>query len=53
LIANIVEPDELAGLFDYLHKLLKLAGLFLSSGVAGDPDKVTESALTAEGSSKN
>jgi len=38
------KPEELAGLFNYLHKRLKVAGLFLSSGVAGDPDNVTERA---------
>ena len=41
------KPDELAGLFDYLHKRLKVDGLFLSSGVAGDPDKVTERMIEA------
>ncbi|MBW2994913.1 helix-hairpin-helix domain-containing protein, partial [Candidatus Woesearchaeota archaeon] len=36
------EPKELATLFDYLKKNLAVEGLFLSSGVAGNPDKVTE-----------
>ena len=36
------KPEELAGLFDYLHKELKVDGLFLSSAVSGDSDTVTE-----------
>jgi predicted DNA-binding helix-hairpin-helix protein len=36
------EPEELAGLFMHIHKKLDVNGLFLSSGVAGDPDKTTE-----------
>ncbi len=36
------KPEELVTLFDYLHKNLAVNGLFLSSGVSGDPDKVTE-----------
>lgn len=41
------KPEELAGLFDYLHKQLKVDGLFLSSGIAGDPDKITERMIEA------
>lgn len=36
------EPEELAKIFHYLHKTIAVEGLFLSSGVAGNPDKVTE-----------
>jgi predicted DNA-binding helix-hairpin-helix protein len=39
------QPAELARLFDLLHTHLKVDGLFLSSSVAGDPDKVTERML--------
>ena len=41
------KPEELANLFWHLHKNLAVDGLFLSSGVAADPDKVTESMLKA------
>jgi predicted DNA-binding helix-hairpin-helix protein len=41
------EPKELATLFDYLQKSLAVDGLFLSSGVSGNPDKVTEKMLEA------
>ena len=41
------EPGELAGLFNHLQKKLDVEGLFLSSGVAGDPDKVTEKMIEA------
>ncbi|MCP3682576.1 MAG: hypothetical protein GY861_07800 [bacterium] len=41
------EPKELASLFNYLHKNLAVNGLFISSGVAGDPDKVTERMIEA------
>lgn len=41
------EPKELASLFDKLHKNIAVEGLFLSSGVAGDPDKVTEKMIEA------
>jgi len=41
------EPQELVTLFDYLHKKLAVDGLFLSSGVAGNPDKVTEKMIEA------
>lgn len=40
-------PNELVTLFDYLHKKLAVEGLFLSSGVNGDPDKVTEKMIEA------
>ncbi|MEM3374710.1 MAG: radical SAM protein [Candidatus Woesearchaeota archaeon] len=36
------EPEELAKLFNYLHKNLDVKGLFISSAVAGNPDKITE-----------
>ncbi len=36
------EPKELASLFNYLSKNLKVEGLFLSSAIAGDPDRVSE-----------
>jgi predicted DNA-binding helix-hairpin-helix protein len=36
------QPKEVASLFDYLHQKLDVEGLFLSSGVAGDPDRMTE-----------
>ncbi len=36
------EPKELADLFMYLRKEMQVHGLFLSSGVAGNADKVTE-----------
>ncbi len=41
------KPEELATVFDYLHKNLAVNGLFLSSGVTGDPDKVTEKMIEA------
>jgi predicted DNA-binding helix-hairpin-helix protein len=41
------EPEELAGLFNYLHENLEVKGLFLSSAVAGNPDKVTERMIDA------
>jgi len=41
------EPKELAKVFMHLHRKLAVNGLFLSSGVAGDPDKVTEEMLKA------
>jgi len=40
-------PEELATLFNYLHKHFKVDGLFLSSSVAGDPDEVTERMIEA------
>ncbi|MDP2749697.1 MAG: helix-hairpin-helix domain-containing protein [Nanoarchaeota archaeon] len=36
------EPDELAKLFMQLHEKLDVFGLFLSLGIAGDADTVTE-----------
>jgi len=36
------EPKELGTLFNYVNKNLQVNGLFLSSAVAGNPDKVTE-----------
>ncbi|MFH1211527.1 MAG: helix-hairpin-helix domain-containing protein [Candidatus Woesearchaeota archaeon] len=36
------KPDELAGLFMHLHKTIRVDGLFLSSAVSGNPDRVTE-----------
>lgn len=41
------KPEELAGLFDYLVKKLDVHGLFLSSAVNRDPDKMTEEMLKA------
>ena len=41
------EPEELASLFSYLHTNLNVNGLFLSSGIAGDPDAATERMLDA------
>ncbi|MFH1405369.1 MAG: helix-hairpin-helix domain-containing protein, partial [Patescibacteria group bacterium] len=38
-------PKELATLFNWLHKNLEVDGLFLSSGVAGNPDRVTENMI--------
>jgi len=35
-------PEELAGLFVSLHQTGKASGLFLSSGIAGRPDRVME-----------
>ena len=35
-------PEELAGLFVSLHRAGKAGGLFLSSGIAGRPDRVME-----------
>jgi predicted DNA-binding helix-hairpin-helix protein len=35
-------PEELAGLFVSLHQAGKAGGLFLSSGIAGRPDRVME-----------
>ncbi|MBW3000212.1 helix-hairpin-helix domain-containing protein [Candidatus Woesearchaeota archaeon] len=36
------KPKELASVFNHLHKKLDVEGMFLSSSVAGNPDKVTE-----------
>jgi len=41
------EPKELAGLFTHLQKTLDVEGLFLSSGIAGDPNVVTEKMIKA------
>jgi len=41
------EPKELAGLFTHLQKKLDVEGLFLSSGINGDPNKVTEKMIEA------
>lgn len=41
------KPEELAGLFDYLVRRLDVHGLFLSSAVNRDPDKMTEEMLKA------
>ena len=41
------EPKELATLFDHLHKKLDVHGLFLSSAVSGNPDRVTEKMIEA------
>ena len=43
------KPEELATVFNYLQKRLDVEGLFLSSGVAGDPDKVTEKMIEGVG----
>ncbi len=40
-------PEELARLFHYLHTSLKVDGLFLSSGVDGDPDVTMERMIDA------
>lgn len=39
------KPEELASLFMHLVKNLAVEGLFLSSGVASDPDRITEKML--------
>lgn len=41
------EPDELAKLFTDLHWRHRVDGLFLSSGVSGNPDKATEKMIEA------
>jgi len=41
------KPDELAKIFMHLHKTLAVEGLFLSSGIAKDPDSVTENMIEA------
>ncbi len=41
------EPRELARVFDYLRKTEGVHELFLSSAVAGEPDRVTERMLEA------
>jgi predicted DNA-binding helix-hairpin-helix protein len=41
------EPEELAGIFMNLARNYDVHGLFLSSGVAGDPDKISERMLKA------
>lgn len=41
------EPYELATLFNYLHKKLNVNGLFISSAVSGNPDKITENMIEA------
>ncbi len=41
------EPEELASVFNHLHKNLNVWGLFLSSAVSGNPDKVTENMINA------
>jgi predicted DNA-binding helix-hairpin-helix protein len=41
------EPKELASLFMHLQRNLDVEGLFLSSGVAGDPDRMTEKMIEA------
>ncbi|NTV23813.1 MAG: radical SAM protein [Nanoarchaeota archaeon] len=41
------EPEELANLFSYLNKNHGVNGLFLSSAITGDQDKVTEKMLEA------
>lgn len=43
----IYGPQELANLFNYLHENVGVNGLFLSSAVAGNPDKVTEDMIDA------
>ncbi len=40
-------PKELSSIFMYLVKNLKVEGLFLSSGIAANPDKITEKMLEA------
>jgi predicted DNA-binding helix-hairpin-helix protein len=41
------EPEELSKLFMYLVRKAGVHGLFLSSGVAGDPDKTTQEMIKA------
>jgi predicted DNA-binding helix-hairpin-helix protein len=41
------QPEELSGLFMALVKKRIVAGLFLSSGIAGDPDRTTQGMLDA------
>ncbi|RMF55753.1 radical SAM protein [Candidatus Woesearchaeota archaeon] len=41
------EPKELATLFNHLNKKLGVHGLFLSSAVSGNPDRVTEEMIEA------
>ena len=41
------EPSELASLFIHLISKMKVDGLFLSSAINGNPDKVTEKMLEA------
>ncbi|MFC2135142.1 radical SAM protein [Bacteroidota bacterium] len=41
------QPEEIGTLFNYLHNKLDVDGLFLSSGVAGDADRVTEKMIDA------
>jgi predicted DNA-binding helix-hairpin-helix protein len=41
------EPEELSSLFNHLHKKLSVNGLFISSAVSGNPDKVTEKMISA------
>jgi predicted DNA-binding helix-hairpin-helix protein len=41
------EPGELAKVFNHLQTTLDVNGLFLSSAVAGDPDRVTEKMIEA------
>ena len=41
------KPKELAKLFNHLQQKLDVEGLFLSSGVAGNPDRATEKMIDA------
>ena len=41
------EPEELAQVFTFLEKNLKVDGLFLSSAITGNPDQVSEKMLDA------
>ena len=41
------EPEELAKVFDFLVRKLDVHGLFLSSAVSGEADKVTERMINA------
>ncbi|MBT3721588.1 radical SAM protein [archaeon] len=41
------EPKELANLFNFMHKKLDVNGLFISSAVNGNPDKVTRKMIDA------
>lgn len=41
------KPEEVGKLFNYLRYNLQVYGLFLSSGVSGNPDKVTEKMIEA------
>lgn len=41
------EPEEFASLFNYLNKNMDVNGLFISSAISKNPDKVTEDMIDA------